>query len=93
MHRDLFSGFLARYVSPEENLSLESAKNGWLGMEPSLQAEWSRWTKQTSKSGDSFNAASVMGSELVAAESDNCQYVSICEDMRNLDCDLEPPAL
>lgn len=41
MQRDIFSAFLSRYVDPTtETLSIELARNGWLGMEPSLRAGW-----------------------------------------------------
>ncbi len=50
MQRDLFSGFLSRYVDPTtETLSFELAKNGWLGLEPVLQAAWQSGSKQPAR--------------------------------------------
>lgn len=41
MQRDIFSAFLSRYVAPtSETLSIELAKDRWLGMEPSLREGW-----------------------------------------------------
>ncbi len=41
MQRDILSAYLSRYVDPTtEMLSIELARNGWLGMEQSLLEGW-----------------------------------------------------
>jgi putative transposase len=41
MQRDILSAYLSRYVDPKtETLSIQLAKNGWLGMEKSLLDGW-----------------------------------------------------
>lgn len=45
MHRDLMSGFLSRYVN-QGLLSCDQAKDGWMGLEPILQAAWQQYANQ-----------------------------------------------
>lgn len=45
IHRDLMSGFLARHVN-QGQLSLQSARDGWLGSESILQAAWQRYDQK-----------------------------------------------
>lgn len=50
MQRDIFSAYLSRYVDPtSETLSIELARNGWLGMEQSLIAGWQRGSNQPAR--------------------------------------------
>ena len=66
MQRDLFSGFLSRYVDPlTESLSFEQALNGWLGLEQVLQAAWQSGSKQPARVEASLKPPS-NGLELVA---------------------------
>ncbi len=95
LHRDLFSGFLARYVDSESKLSLELASDGWLCLEQIMQAEWKSESILINKrDGHSVSALSVVeGPELIAAESNSYQEVEIGEDMRNLVGDFRTPRL
>ena len=50
MHRDILSAYLSRYVDPStELLSIELARNGWLGMEQSLLEGWQRGSNQSAR--------------------------------------------
>ncbi|MEI2583392.1 zinc ribbon domain-containing protein [Scytonema sp. PRP1] len=41
MQRDILSAYLSRYVDPKtETLSIQLARDGWLGMEQSLLDGW-----------------------------------------------------
>jgi putative transposase len=41
MQRDILSAYLSRYIDPKtETLSIQLARNGWLGMEKSLLDGW-----------------------------------------------------
>ncbi len=50
MQRDIFSAYLSRYVDPTtETLSIELARNGWLGMEQSLLDGWQNGSNQSAR--------------------------------------------
>ncbi len=48
MHRDLFSAFLGRYVD-ESELSLQDARESYLGMESSLLEAWQRYKQSANR--------------------------------------------
>lgn len=75
MQRDIFSAYLSRYVDPKtETLSIELARNGWLGMEKSLLDGWQDGSNQSariatsSKSPISNDGLERMSSNLIARE-------------------------
>jgi putative transposase len=50
MQRDILSAYLSRYVDPkDETLSIELARNGWLGMEQSLLDGWQNGSNQSAR--------------------------------------------
>ncbi|MHC5597864.1 MAG: RNA-guided endonuclease InsQ/TnpB family protein [Nostoc sp.] len=50
MQRDILSAYLSRYVDPKtETLSIQSARNGWLGMEKSLLDGWQDGSNQSAR--------------------------------------------
>jgi putative transposase len=53
MQRDILSAYLSRYVDPKtETLSIQLARNGWLGMEKSLLDGWHSGVKSTCENCD-----------------------------------------
>jgi hypothetical protein len=53
MQRDILSAYLSRYVDPKtETLSIQLARNGWLGMEESLLDGWQHGVKSTCENYD-----------------------------------------
>ncbi|GAC1465744.1 MAG: hypothetical protein NVSMB70_11520 [Chamaesiphon sp.] len=54
MQRDIFRAYLSRYVDPKtETLSIELARNGWLGMEQSLLDGWQHGSNQSASTATS----------------------------------------
>ncbi len=54
MQRDILSAYLSRYVDPKtETLSIELAKNSWLGMEQSLLEGWQKGSNQSARTATS----------------------------------------
>jgi transposase len=54
MQRDILSAYLSRYVDPKtETLSIQSARDGWLGMEQSLLDGWQCGSKQSASTATS----------------------------------------
>ena len=50
MQRDILSAYLSRYIDPKtETLSIELARNGWLGMEQSLLDGWQNGSNQSTR--------------------------------------------
>jgi putative transposase len=50
MQRDILSAYLSRHVDPKtEILSIQSARDGWLGMEQSLLHGWQRGSNQSAR--------------------------------------------
>jgi hypothetical protein len=50
MQRDILSAYLSRYVDPKtETLSIQLARNGWLGMEKSLLDGWQDGSNQSAR--------------------------------------------
>lgn len=50
MQRDILSAYLSRYVDPKtENLSIELARDSWLGMEQSLLEGWQNGSNQSAR--------------------------------------------
>jgi len=75
MQRDILSAYLSRYVDPKtEILSIQLARNGWLGMEKSLLDGWQDGSNQcartatSSKSPISNDGLERMSSVLIARE-------------------------
>jgi putative transposase len=75
MQRDILSAYLSRYVDPKtETLSIQLARNGWLGMEKSLLDGWQDGSNQPartlsgSKSPISNNRSERVSSNLIARE-------------------------
>ncbi|WP_347242194.1 RNA-guided endonuclease InsQ/TnpB family protein [Nostoc sp. FACHB-892] len=75
MQRDILSAYLSRYVDPKtETLSIQLARNGWLGMEKSLLDGWQNGSNQPartatcSKSPVSNNGLERVSSNLIARE-------------------------
>jgi transposase len=75
MQRDILSAYLSRYVDPKtETLSIQSARDGWLGMEQSLLDGWqcgsdqSARTATSSKSPTSRSGIERMSSNPIARE-------------------------
>jgi putative transposase len=75
MQRDILSAYLSRYVDPKtETLSIQLARDGWLGMEKSLLDGWQNGSNQSartatsSKSPISNNGLERMSSNLIARE-------------------------
>ncbi|WP_461925910.1 RNA-guided endonuclease TnpB family protein [Nostoc sp.] len=55
MQRDILSAYLSRYVDPkDETLSIELARNGWLGMEQSLLDGWQIGSNQSARTATFF---------------------------------------
>ena len=54
MQRDILSAYLSRYVDPKtETLSIQLARNGWLGMEQSLLDGWQNGSNQSARTATS----------------------------------------
>jgi putative transposase len=57
MQRDILSAYLSRYVDPKtETLSIQLARNGWLGMEKSLLDGWQDGSNQPSRTAASLKS-------------------------------------
>lgn len=66
MQRDLFSAFLSRYVDAQtELLSCESARDGWLRLEPIVRTAWQQASNLTCEQVSASERTSVTGSERV----------------------------
>lgn len=67
MQRDILSAYLSRHVDPKtELLSIQSARNGWLGMEKSLLDGWHNGSNQPARTATSSKSpAGNGGSERV----------------------------
>jgi putative transposase len=97
MQRDILSAYLSRYVDPTtETLSIESARNGWLGMEQSLLDGWQHGSNQSartqtcSKSPASSSSTScgierISSASIAREESEPVRVNETCER------ELEPP--
>lgn len=75
MQRDILSAYLSRYVDPKtETLSIQLARNGWLGMEESLLDGWQHGSNQpartttSSKSPITNNGLEWVSSNLITRE-------------------------
>ncbi|MFL9449822.1 RNA-guided endonuclease InsQ/TnpB family protein [Tolypothrix bouteillei VB521301_2] len=75
MQRDILSAYLSRHVDPKtETLSIQSARDSWLGMEKSLLDGWQDGSNQrartatSSKSPISNNGSERVFSNLIACE-------------------------
>ncbi|MEH1861588.1 MAG: zinc ribbon domain-containing protein [Nostoc sp.] len=70
MQRDILSAYLSRYVDPKtETLSIELARNGWLGMEQSLLDGWQVGSNQSAR----IATAIVGGIERMSSASIVCE--------------------
>ena len=93
MQRDILSAYLSRYVDPTtELLSIELARNGWLGMEQSVLEGWQRGSLQSARTKASpkspSNGSERISSNLIGArESERESVNEICTT------ELEPPCL
>jgi putative transposase len=69
MQRDILSAYLSRHVDPKtELLSIQSARNGWLGMEQSLLDGWQNGSNQSARTATgSKSPISNSGSERVSS--------------------------
>ncbi|WP_248277875.1 RNA-guided endonuclease TnpB family protein [Brasilonema sp. UFV-L1] len=75
MQRDILSAYLSRYVDPKtETLSIQLARDGWLGMEQSLLDGWHNGSNQSTRTAASpksptFNS----GTEWMFSDSIACE--------------------
>ncbi len=64
MQRDILSAYLSRHVDPKtETLSIQSARDGWLGMEKSLLHGWRNGSNQFPRTKASPKSPAVGGTE------------------------------
>lgn len=69
MQRDILSAYLSRYVDPKtETLSIELARDGWLGMEQSLLDGWRNGSNQSARTATSSKSpTSSCGTERISS--------------------------
>ena len=68
MQRDILSAYLSRYVDPQtEILSIELARNGWLGMEQSLLDGWQKGSNQSARTATSSKSPVFDGIERISS--------------------------
>lgn len=68
MQRDLLSAYLSRYVEPKtETLSIELARDGWLGMEQSLLDGWQNGSNQSARTATSSKSPTSGGIERISS--------------------------
>lgn len=68
MQRDILSAYLSRYVDPKtETLSIELARNGWLGMEQSLLDGWRVGSNQSARTATSLKSPTIGGIERMSS--------------------------
>jgi putative transposase len=68
MQRDILSAYLSRYVDPKtETLSIQSARDGWLGMEQSLLHGWQKGSKQSARTEASPKSPTIGRTELMCS--------------------------
>lgn len=68
MQRDILSAYLSRYVDPKkETLSIELARNGWLGMEKSLLDGWQKGSNQSARTATSSKSPTNSGLEWMSS--------------------------
>ncbi len=93
MQRDIISAFLSRYIDPStETLSFESARNGWLGMEQSLQAGWQRGSNKLSRTMASPESPnSDIGLEIIACNPIGNREAEVVRLNETCLSELEPP--
>jgi hypothetical protein len=64
MQRDILSAYLSRYVDPKtETLSIQLARDGWLGMEQSLLDGWQSGSNQSARTEASPKSPASGGTE------------------------------
>jgi len=75
MQRDILSAYLSRYVDPKtETLSIQLARDGWLGMEQSLLHGWQKRSNQSTRTEVSPKSPTIGGTELM------CNNPIACEE-------------
>jgi len=75
MQRDILSAYLSRHVDPKtETLSIQSARNGWLGMEKSLLHGWQNGSNLFPRTEASPKSPAVGGTE------EMCSNLIACEE-------------
>ena len=75
MQRDILSAYLSRYVEPKtETLSIQLARNSWLGMEQSLLDGWQNGSNQSTRTTASPKSpTSNSGTELMSSNPIACK--------------------
>ncbi len=93
MQRDILSAYLSRYVDPTtETLSIESARNGWLGMEQSLLEGWQRGSTKSARTKASPKSPS-NGSERISSNLIGVGESESVRTFRTRTTESEPPRL
>lgn len=75
MQRDILPAYLSRYVEPKtETLSIQLARNSWLGMEQSLLDGWQNGSNQSTRTAASPKSpTSNSGTELMSSNPIACK--------------------
>lgn len=69
MQRDILSAYLSRYVDPStETLSIELARDSWLGMEQSLLEGWQHGSAKSARTKASPKSPTICGIERISSD-------------------------